>query len=123
MGWKKQSQRAGANQTSLLARVGLSRAGIAEVQGHRASVGDEEEDLGEGSEGGSLQAWQAGGPADKLQSVKLKTTAATTITATTTKPSNATVTEKLQMLSFCNQLFREPEIRTFWIWGFGGTNV
>lgn len=57
----------------MLARVEISGAGTAEVRGRRASVRDEEEDMGKGFEGGSLQAWQAGGPAGQLQNVKLKT--------------------------------------------------
>lgn len=61
------------NQTSLLARVGLTGAGIAEVQGGRASVGDEEEGLREGFEGGSLQGWLARSHTGKLQNVKPKT--------------------------------------------------
>lgn len=56
-------------------------------------MGDEEEDMGEGVEGGSLQACQAGGPAGKLQNVKLKTPP-----PPTTKPSSHRDTAGAELL-------------------------
>lgn len=93
-----------------MARVGLSGAGIAKVRGCRASVGDEEEGTGEGFEGGSLEAWQAGGSAGKLQNVKLKKI---TTTKTATTPSKC----------YSHRKTADAELCKFWIWGFGGIGI
>lgn len=102
VGWKKQSQRTGTNQTSLLARVESSGTATTEVQGTEP-VWEMGRKTWEKPKAGQVK-----GTADKLQNVKLFEQQQQQQQKT---PQNVTVTEKLQMLIFRNQLFRKLKYR------------